>query len=81
VVFRHLQKALGLSPEQMVYIGDNPAKDFQAPNLLGWDSTHLVMPNQVAAGRPVSRARIRLEGVRELHAQFFGPEYRAHLSP
>jgi putative hydrolase of the HAD superfamily len=71
MVFRHLQQALGLSPEQLVYIGDNPVKDFQAPHLLGWDSIHLAMPGQVAAGRPVCPARKRAEGIRELRAQLF----------
>ncbi|MDR3669575.1 MAG: HAD family hydrolase [Holophaga sp.] len=63
MVFSCLQEALELSPEQMVYIGDNPVKDFQAPNLLGWNSIQLVLPGQCATGRPVSQARIRVEGI------------------
>jgi putative hydrolase of the HAD superfamily len=70
-VFSSLQEALALSPEQMVYIGDNPVKDFQAPNLLGWDSIHLVLPGQRAQGPPVSQARARVEGIPALRAQVF----------
>ena len=63
-VFAWLQEALGRDPGRMVYVGDNPAKDFQAPRQLGWDSVQLVMPGQCAAGRPVCPARTRVAGNR-----------------
>lgn len=31
-------------PHRMMYIGDNPAKDFHWPNLLGWDTAMLLHP-------------------------------------
>jgi putative hydrolase of the HAD superfamily len=31
-----VQKRWGLDPASLVYIGDNPAKDFAAPHRLGW---------------------------------------------
>jgi putative hydrolase of the HAD superfamily len=73
MVFSHLQQTLGLRPRQLVYVGDNPAKDFQAPNLLGWDSIQLVLPGQRAVGRPVSQARLQVEGIGELRARLFQP--------
>ena len=38
---------LSLPPEHLVYIGDNPSKDFDAPALLGWRSIRLRLPGQV----------------------------------
>lgn len=34
--FLHVQAALGLAPERLTYVGDNPDKDFHAPARLGW---------------------------------------------
>ena len=34
-------------PEGMVYIGDNPAKDFLAPKRLGWHTIRLRLPEQL----------------------------------
>ena len=39
--FREVQARLGVSGGQCVYVGDNPAKDFVAPNRLGWRSVLL----------------------------------------
>ena len=39
--FREVQTRLGVGGEQCVYIGDNPAKDFVAPNRLRWRSVQL----------------------------------------
>jgi putative hydrolase of the HAD superfamily len=39
--YAHIQDALGLAPDQLVYVGDNAAKDFQAPRALGWQSVHI----------------------------------------
>ena len=36
--FRILQTKLGIPFSGMVYVGDNPAKDFQAPDELGMGS-------------------------------------------
>ena len=35
IAFRIMQRRWGLPFEQMVYVGDNPKKDFQAPKQLG----------------------------------------------
>jgi len=34
------------------YVGDNPAKDFVAPNALGWRTIQLLLPGQVHSGKP-----------------------------
>ena len=35
-----------------VYIGDNPSKDFQAPDALGWTTVRLLHPEQLHRERP-----------------------------
>lgn len=70
--FLEVQEAFQVGPAEIVYIGDNPAKDFQAPNRLGWQTIHLVMPDQVAAGQSAAPARMRIDGIQELRAQIFG---------
>jgi putative hydrolase of the HAD superfamily len=71
--FRKVQETLQVGPAEIVYIGDNPAKDFQAPNSLGWQTIHLVMPGQFAMSQPGAPAKIRANGVPELRVQIFGP--------
>ena len=50
--FEHVAAAFGLLPEQLVYIGDNPLKDFHAPTALGWRSVRLRLPGQVREALP-----------------------------
>ncbi len=38
--------------ESFAYISDNPAKDFVAPNRLGWRTIQLLYPGQVHAHLP-----------------------------
>ncbi len=40
IAFRILQRCWRLHPEEMVYVGDNSAKDFQAPGQLGMKSVY-----------------------------------------
>jgi len=39
--FERMSRALQCEPQQCVYVADNPAKDFIAPNQLGWRSIQL----------------------------------------
>jgi putative hydrolase of the HAD superfamily len=39
--FEELGSRLAVRPEESVYVGDNPHKDFIAPNRLGWDTVRL----------------------------------------
>ena len=50
--FEHVAAAFGLPPEQLIYIGDNPVKDFHAPTALGWRSVRLRLPGQVRETLP-----------------------------
>lgn len=42
--FDHYADGWSLPHESLLYIGDNPEKDFVAPNVLGWRSIRLRMP-------------------------------------
>ena len=45
--FEEMSKSLGVSHEQLIYIGDNPSKDFHAPAQLGWQSVRLRLSEQL----------------------------------
>ena len=45
--FEFLAKEWGLENDQLVYIGDNPAKDFIAPKRLGWRTIRLKIQGQL----------------------------------
>lgn len=50
--FNRMQELLGLPHGSLAYISDNPAKDFVAPNKLGWRTIQWVWPGQVHASNP-----------------------------
>ena len=39
--FEMVEEALGLSGDKLVYVGDNPAKDFAGPRALGWKTIRI----------------------------------------
>jgi putative hydrolase of the HAD superfamily len=43
--FEVARDALGKPGDRFVYIGDNPSKDFQAPNAMGWTTIMIQRPN------------------------------------
>ncbi len=45
--FVAIRAMLGLAHEACAYVADNPAKDFVAPNRLGWRSVQLLCPGQI----------------------------------
>ena len=45
--FEEASKALGLPHDNLIYIGDNPSKDFVAPAQLGWQSVRLHLREQL----------------------------------
>ncbi len=45
--FEAIRAALDVPHEACAYVGDNPGKDFVAPNRLGWRSVQLLCPGQV----------------------------------
>ena len=47
VPFRWMEEQLGLSGSALVYVADNPTKDFIAPRQLGWRTVRLRRPDGV----------------------------------
>lgn len=47
--FEIVSDALFVSPENCLYLADNPAKDFVAPNKLGWTTVQYVRKGQIYA--------------------------------
>ena len=43
--FREIMSARGGGPDEYVYLADNPAKDFLAPNRLGWRTIRIRRPH------------------------------------
>ena len=50
--FELMSKRLAVEPARCVYVADNPAKDFLAPNALGWLTVQWRRTGQVHAHKP-----------------------------
>jgi len=50
--FQTLCETLKTDPEACVYIGDNPSKDFVAPNALKWRTIQLLLDGQIHSHKP-----------------------------
>ena len=50
-----ITRQLGVAHEACCYVADNPAKDFVAPNGLGWLTVQLRWPEQIHADNPAPR--------------------------
>jgi putative hydrolase of the HAD superfamily len=70
--FRRIAEALASPAAACAYVGDNPAKDFVAPNRLGWLTVHLqreggeyrgIAPDELPQDH---RARHEIGSLREL---------------
>jgi putative hydrolase of the HAD superfamily len=44
LAFEQMQAHLAETGDRMIYVGDNPAKDFQAPNRMGWTTVRIDRP-------------------------------------
>lgn len=68
--FREIERICGLAGNALVYVGDNPKKDFFAPNELGWATVRLCCEGQLASavgvGIPVAAARLTAHSYQEL---------------
>jgi len=49
--FERIAELLDTPHESCAYVSDNPAKDFVAPNALGWATIQYVHPDQVHSGK------------------------------
>jgi putative hydrolase of the HAD superfamily len=45
--FAEMAASFDVHPHDCVYVADNPAKDFVAPNALGWRTVHVLRPDGV----------------------------------
>ncbi len=45
--FESLERQLGLGGSELAYVGDNPKKDFVAPNARGWASVRMILAGQL----------------------------------
>ncbi|NQU76471.1 MAG: HAD family hydrolase [Planctomycetes bacterium] len=52
VGFQRVAEQLNVPPTVCVYVADNPAKDFVAPNALGWLTIQWCRPGQLHADKP-----------------------------
>jgi len=49
--FEAIRAKLNVPHKACAYVGDNPAKDFVAPNSLGWRSIQLLCPGQIHSAK------------------------------
>ncbi len=45
--FERIEQVFGASGQDLVYVGDNPAKDFVAPNARGWITVQIVRTGRI----------------------------------
>ena len=50
--FERISELLDLLHESCAYVSDNPAKDFVAPNALGWATIQYIHPDQIHSDNP-----------------------------
>jgi putative hydrolase of the HAD superfamily len=64
--FEAVERELGLTQTELMYVGDNPAKDFGAPTELGWQNVWVARADGIHAGvrpNPAHRIDHRLESL------------------
>ena len=65
--FDEIQDALGGHAQDFVYVGDNPGRDFVAPNNKGWRTVWVVRPGGIHDGTPVADGGEPQKTVHSLH--------------
>ena len=56
--FEMMTKRLDVSPRRCAYIADNAAKDFIAPNTLGWTTVQVIRPDGVYRDEPAGNGGV-----------------------
>ncbi len=67
--FEALCEMLRIGAADCTYIGDNPSKDFAAPNALGWRTIQLLLDGQIHSRKPApvgGEAQIIVNSIEEL---------------
>jgi len=59
--FASIARAWGLLAAELVYVADNPAKDFYGPRRLGWKTVRVVHPRQVRGQPETADDRFRAD--------------------
>ena len=70
IAFRIMATRWRLNPADIVYVGDNPAKDFQAPQQLGMKSVWFKNPEGIY-GQGISSTVYSIESLAELKGELF----------
>lgn len=52
--YKLMAERLGMAHSACVYVADNPAKDFIAPNALGWTTVQIVRPDGIYRDEPAA---------------------------
>lgn len=66
IAFRILQRRFGCDYGEMIYVGDNPLKDFTAPMALGMRCRRLIMPGGLHEGTAGPEIVPRIASISEL---------------
>ena len=69
IAFERMAERLGCRHADCLYVGDNPAKDFDAPNRLGWRTVQLALSRMLHSDKPAlpgGRAQIVARDARRL---------------
>ena len=72
--FRAVRETLGQADAACAYVADNPAKDFVAPNALGWRTVQLLCAGQIHSANPApeaGRAQTTIASLDELESVLF----------
>lgn len=68
--YKHFQRQWGLPPNELLYVGDNPLKDFVTPRGMGWFTVRLHTPGQLSYGvappSPLHAAAVEISNLEEL---------------
>lgn len=70
IAFRIMMTRWRMNPADIVYVGDNPAKDFQGPQQLGMKSIYIKNPNGVHLEKHVQISDTSIVSIRSLRTLF-----------
>ena len=67
--FETVAAGLPMDGRRLVYVGDNPSKDFVSPNAMGWLTVQIIRPGGIHDGAATAEGGApvhRIESLREL---------------
>jgi putative hydrolase of the HAD superfamily len=67
LAFERMAAALGAAGDRFAYIGDNPSKDFVAPNAMGWLTVWIDRAGGIHHGAPVAAGGAPQVTIRSLY--------------